>query len=131
MQTDKLIEEIINRGWITKKEIFLLKRRLNDGKDVDISKFGDIDIGVSYEQTDKGYKWLMDQWKTPKGKVRKNNPFGYREQEILNTFKYFTFEGFYDVGSFHFSHYEPLYTVVGDKGAFTYYVFSGETNIIM
>jgi hypothetical protein len=131
MQTDKLIEEIINRGWITEKEILLLKRRLNNKKDIDVSRLEDFDIGVSYEQTDKGYKWLMDQWKTPKGKIRKNNPFGYREQDALKSFKYFIFKGFYDAGSFHFSHYEPLYCVVGEEGSFTYYVFGGETIIIL
>ena len=47
-------------------------------------------------------EWLLNKWKTPKGAERKNNPFGYREQNVLedeNAKAYFN--GFYDAGNYY------------------------------
>lgn len=41
-------------------------------------------IEVTGEQSAKGFKWLYNLYKTPIGKERKNNPFGYRENGELH-----------------------------------------------
>lgn len=82
------------------------------------------------DQVQKGYDWLMDQWKSPKGAERKNNPFGYREKSILEDFSTITFNGYYDAGNYHHSFYVPLYLVSGDNNTFEYYVSGGKISII-
>lgn len=114
---------------LTEKEINLVKRRMNNGK-----KDADFDYSQEYRldeiQTRKGLDWLMDKWKTPFGKERKNNPYGYREQEALESFEYFTFDGWYDSGTIYGSHYEPIYSVVGAEASFQYVVRMGLPYII-
>lgn len=43
-------------------------------------------IPVGYNQSEQCRLWLLDQYKTPNGKVRKHNPFGQREIDILENF---------------------------------------------
>ena len=88
------------------------------------------EIALSDEQVQKGYDWLMDQWKSPKGAERKNNPFGYREQDVLENFDTITFNGYYDAGNYYRSFYLPLYLVSGAETTFEYYVSGGQINII-
>lgn len=82
------------------------------------------------DQVKKGYDWLIDQWKSATGKERKNNPFGYREQAILENFNTITFWGYYDAGNAWHSYYLPLYLVSGNNTTFEYYVSGGEIHII-
>ena len=88
------------------------------------------EIALDEEQVQKGYDWLIDQWKTPKGAERKNNPFGYREQDVLENFSTITFNGYYDAGNYYRSFYLPLYLVSGNNTTFEYYVSGGQINII-
>ena len=41
---------------------------------------------ITPAQTTKGLDWLFNLRFTMRGKERKNNPFGYREQSILDDF---------------------------------------------
>jgi hypothetical protein len=43
-------------------------------------------IPVGYKQTEQCRVWLLDQYKTPSGLVRKHNPFSQREIDILENF---------------------------------------------
>lgn len=43
-------------------------------------------IPVGYAQTEQCRLWLLDQYMTPNGKVRKHNPFSQREIDILENF---------------------------------------------
>jgi hypothetical protein len=88
------------------------------------------ELELSEEQVQKGKDWLMDQWKSPKGAERKNNPFGYREQDILDNFSTITFNGYYDAGNRYHSSYLPLYLVSGNETTFEYYVSGGQIKII-
>ena len=72
---------------------------------------------------------MLNQWKTPKGAIRKNNPFGTREMEALNSLKYIEFVGFHNSNWFS-RFYVPVYSVVGTKGYFDYYVSGGKINIV-
>lgn len=88
---------------ITEREVLLLKKRANNG-DNEAANFYpgcDTEIEVTEEQSAKGFAWLMNLYKTPTGKERKNNPFGYREMNILDNYKgeRFQFVGFYNDGN--------------------------------
>src|SRR5690606_11487035 len=99
---------------ISTKEVKLLMRRANNGKTVDFSQYW----GEEFILTDpeQGIAYLLNQWKTPAGKERKNNPFGYRERHILENFSHFEFMGQYNAGSAHRGYYIPLWRVVAIAG---------------
>jgi hypothetical protein len=86
-------------------------------------------LTLSPDQNEKGYNFLMNQWKTPRGIERKNNPFGYREQSALETFKHFELIGFYNAGNAYTNSYLPLYECIGEESSFEYY-YNGTVNII-
>lgn len=122
---------------ITEKQINLIKRRLNNKKDlkeveslyIEAQEEG---LEVTEEQAQKGFNWLMNLYKSPTGKIRKNNPYGYREMEALNAgLKGFTFDGHYNAGNAFIDWYTPIYTYIGKNGStFQYYVAQGKINII-
>ena len=124
----RTINEIAVSGYITENEIRTICRRLNAGTMHihELQPIWDKEEGVNItpEQAKKGYTWLMNQWKTPAGKERKNNPFGYREQEILENFSEIVLFGFYDFGRWY-HRYAPLYYC-----GFEYYVQGGKINIV-
>lgn len=139
---------LIRSGKLTERDILNLKRLLNgwsrtsvtteEKEDLNNLLWEQIDnegITLTPEQTEKGIKWLRDQWKTPRGIERKHNPFGYREEEILDNFSHFTFEGFYDDANYYMSrdghhNYLPIYGVHGkladdSTSSFDYYMARG------
>lgn len=84
--TTNKVNEIIERGFITESEINLLKNRVNNGR-ADVCELDDLGgLAITDEQTAKDLNWLLNKWKTPRGTERKNNPFGYREEDILENF---------------------------------------------
>ena len=119
--TSLIISEIETKGFITEKEISLLKRRANFG-DREAAFFGPC-VDCTDEQTEKTYKWLKNLYVTPNGKKRKYNPFGYREMNILDNWNggKAEFKGFYDAGRYGFHNYLPVY----DFGGMKYYVCGG------
>ncbi len=118
---------------ITEKEILLLCRRANAGKEVE---WPEESLLITSEQFNKGLKWLKNQWKAPHGAERKNNPFGFREQEAIEKADHMTFDGYYDAGNAHHRFYVPLYSVVGKEDSenylpsFQYYCAGGKINIV-
>lgn len=122
----------IKTSTLSESDILALRMALNSRRRTtlqDSEKRGLIDMiadhapRVSPEQSEKGRAWLMNQWKTPKGRERKNNPFGYRETYVLENFDHFTFSGLYDVGRNGFAEYLPIYTVhATDSSTFQYVV---------
>lgn len=119
--TSLIISEIETKGFITEREILLLKRRANAG-DKEAAKFWPC-IECTGEQTEKAHKWLKNLYVTPNGKERKNNPFGYREMNIINNWngEKAEFKGFYDAGRYGFHNYLPVYGF----GGMEYYVCGG------
>jgi hypothetical protein len=74
------------------------------------------------EQAAKGLKWLMNHWHTPTGRERKNNPFGLREQKVLESFRRFRLIDFYDISTGILPFYVPVYRVESLNGnSFDYY----------
>ena len=131
MKTTELLNKIKTSNKITEKEINLLKRRLNGGEKINMDFVYNGEVQVSDAlQIKKALDWLNNQRLTPNAKERKNNPFGQGEEDALNNFVYFTFEGFFDCGNY-MKFYIPLYGVHGKNGEyFQYYVSGGKINII-
>ena len=130
MKTEILLKEIAEKGVITEKQISLLKLRSNK-EQKNLYDLFDEEIQCTTEQTKKVLEWLLNKWKTPKGAERKNNPFGYREQNVLedeNAKAYFN--GFYDAGNSYVTFFVPIYEIVGNGSSFEYIVTGGEIKII-
>jgi hypothetical protein len=130
-KTKSIIERIKKANTISEKDINLLKRRYNANSDDESVKevldyYNEVDFPkLDADQTKKGYDFLMNLWKSPTGKVRTNNPFGSREQRILDDFSHFEFGGFYDDGNSYRSNFIPIYIVHSKDGAAFEYIFRG------
>jgi hypothetical protein len=128
-------KNIMETNTITEKEINLIKNRMNNDK-VDEATQQVIDYiwenspKLTPDQNKKGIEFLRNLWKSPTGKERTNNPFGYREQDTLETFEYFELRGFYDAGNRYRKFYVPLYTCVGADSTFEYAFYNGQVNIL-
>lgn len=123
---------------ISERQIRLIGRRLNNDHELGeeladlLAKAEEGEIQVSFSQAQKGFDWLMNLYKTPANKIRKNNPYGYREMEALDSgLDHFTYDGHIDMGMYSSSWFTPIYTFVGKNGSsFQYYVKGGEIQII-
>ena len=118
----EIIDNAYKMGVISEKDILLLKRRLNSHltTNIKIKK----EIKVSNEQKEKGLKWLRNLYISPTGKIRKNNPFGWREITILecsNDKLEAYLVGFFNIGNFY-KLYIPMYRYTDGKKSFAYYV---------
>lgn len=127
-----LTGDVLAKDTLTEQDIKLICKRLNAGEKI---TFPEKVYKLTSEQNIKGFTWLYDLWKTPKGLERKTNPFGYREQEALNEFSAFELQEFYNAGNYHTNWYVPLYNVVsknagGTYTGFQYYVAGGKPVII-
>lgn len=130
--TAKKYLAIIQSGSIEASQLIAMKSFLNKNKenrDIIFEAMQDKSLTLSPEQNKKGYEFLMKQWKTESGKERKNNPFGYREQAILENFSHFELKDWYNCGTYEgHDFYLPLYECIGSNGSFEYY-YNGEVNI--
>ena len=81
---ETIIAEVAERGYITEKEISLLKCRSNrEGRDVINYELMGEDVPVTPEQGEKGLLWLKKLLKR-NGEPREGQNLGYREIEIIN-----------------------------------------------
>lgn len=127
LETSQIIENVLSNRVITEREVLLLKRRANNGDDEAANFYPSCgtEIEVTEEQSVKGFAWLMNLYKTPTGKERKNNPFGYREMNILDNYKGERFQ-FVNNGNRWRDYYIPIYSLCGME----YYVNSEGIQII-
>lgn len=130
------------KGYLTEREVLLLKNRLNG---VNRAEFKPSEIpfpedgggfNLTPQQVEKGRYWLVNQWRTPRGKLRKNNPFGYREQHVLENFETIRLVQFVDKANYYQNQigmrcYQPYYRVIATDGStFEYLVWGGECEIL-
>lgn len=114
LETSQIIENVLSNRVITEREILLLKKRANNS-DNEAAIFYpgcDTEIEVTEEQSAKVFAWLMNLYKTPTEKERKNNPFGYREIDNYKGER-FQFVGFYNNGNRWRDYYIPIYSLCG------------------
>lgn len=132
-QGNKNIPDFVNEKTFTEQQIKLLQRRLNDKKIKEQDIFGkdfDRTKRITPEQTKKGLDWLDDKRRTPTGKERLNNPFGAREEAVLDNFDRFELTEFFDSGNQFVSFKIPLWTVIAKDGSrFQYHSQGGKVNI--
>ena len=109
-----IFENIHERGYMTEKEMLLLKSRSNNAqKDLfQYDNFSDY-VPLSEEWANKGLHWLKSLIKK-NGEPKAGQSLGYREIEIIKsaTPEDFTFVCFYDAGNWN-RYYIPVYNVAG------------------
>jgi hypothetical protein len=130
-------DEFSGKKTLTEQEVNLMMRRINSGKLATLHenrqlshvqvKFPDEGFKLTKSQQEKGYKWLMNLWKTPRGIERKNNPFGWREQDVLDNFEEIRL---IDVYSDRGYYYVPYYRVESKDSSFEYCIYGGQIHIL-
>ena len=110
-----IFENIHERGYMTEKEMLLLKSRSNKAqKDLlQYDEFSDY-IPMAEEWANKGINWLKSLIKK-NGEPKAGQNLGDREIEIIKTATAsdFTFVCFYDAGNGWYRNYIPVYNVAG------------------
>ena len=125
---ESIIAEVAERGYITEKEINLLKCRSNrEGRDVINYELISDGVPVTTEQGAKGLLWLKKLLKR-NGEPREGQNLGWREIDIIKsaTENDFSFVCLYDCGNKSFSNFVPVYRC----GAMEYYVLGGKINVV-
>ena len=109
-----IFENIHERGYMTEKEMLLLKSRSNKAQK-DLFQYDEFNgyIPLSEEWSNKGLKWLKSLLKK-NGEPKAGQALGFREIEIIKTAKPedFSFVCFYDAGNWN-RYYIPVYNVAG------------------
>ena len=123
-----IFEQIKTRGYMTEREMLLLKSRSNKAqKDLfQYDNFNDY-IRMSEDWANKGLKWLKSLIKKD-GEPKAGQNLGDREIKIIKTATAsdFTFVCFYDAGNCFYHYYIPVYNVAGME----YYVSGGFIQVV-
>ena len=110
-----IFENIHERGYMTEREMLLLKKRSNAAQH-DLFNYDEFNeyIPLSEDWANKGLKWLKSLLKK-NGEPKAGQNLGYREIEIIKTATVtdFTFVCFYDAGNCIYHNYVPVYNVAG------------------
>ena len=110
-----IFENIRERGYMTEREMLLLKSRSNKAqKDLfQYDEFNDY-IQLSEDWANKGLKWFKSLLKK-NGEPKAGQNLGDREIEIIKTAtaSAFTFVCFYDNGNGWYRNFVPVYNVAG------------------
>ena len=110
-----IFENIHERGYMTEREMLLLKSRSNKAQK-DLFSYDEFSeyIPLSEEWANKGLKWLKSLIKK-NGEPKAGQNLGFREIEIIKTATAsdFTFVCFYDAGNCFYHYYLPVYNVAG------------------
>ena len=125
---EAIITEIAEKGYITEKEINLLKCRSNhEGRDVINYELLGEDVPLTADQGAKALLWLKKLLKR-NGEPREGQNLGWREIDIIKnaTENDFEFACLYDCGNKSFSNFVPVYRC----GAMEYYVLGGKINVV-
>lgn len=124
----EIMRGAIERGYMTEREMNLLKNRSNrencDLIDYEMMPYEGLKIDP--EWAEKGVKWLKSLLKK-NGEPRSGQSLGWREVVIIEEAKPedYTFKGFYNVGRF-FPFFVPLYSI----GGMEYYYNAGKIKIV-
>ena len=109
-----IFENIHERGYMTEREMLLLKSRSNKAQK-DLFQYDEFNeyIPLSEEWANKGLHWLKSLLKK-NGEPKAGQNLGDREIEIIKsaTPEDFTFVCFYDAGNWN-RYYIPVYNVAG------------------
>ena len=110
-----IFENIHERGYMTEKEMLLLKSRSNKAQK-DLFQYDGFNeyIPLSEEWSNKGLQWLKSLLKK-NGEPKAGQSLGYREIEIIKNAKAsdLKFMYFYDNGNGWYRNFVPVYNVAG------------------
>ena len=109
-----IFEQIKTRGYMTEREMLLLKSRSNKAQK-DLLPYDEFEhIPMSEEWANKGLQWLKSLLKK-NGEPKAGQSLGFREIEIIKTATAsdFTFVCFYDAGNSFYHYYIPVYNIAG------------------
>ena len=110
-----IFENIHERGYMTEREMLLLKSRSNKAQK-DLFQYDEFSeyIPLSEEWSNKGLQWLKSLLKK-NGEPKAGQNLGFREIEIIKnaTASDFSFMYFYDAGNGWYKNYVPVYNVAG------------------
>ena len=111
---EKIFSEISENGFITYKQISLLKNRSNKEQKDCINYDSFEGFPVDSESGEKGLLWLKSLIKRD-GEPKANVSLGYREIDIIQnaSINDFIFNGFYDSGNRYFKNFKPIYRLNG------------------
>jgi hypothetical protein len=125
---------IIASGTIGERDIIAMRSFMGKNKENARAIFTLLDgkeLELSPDQNMKGIQFLNGLRTSQTGRERKNNPFGYREADILDNFDRFTLSGLYNAGNAYVDFYLPLYTCYSKDGSgFEYYYQGGKIHIV-
>ena len=123
-----IFENIHERGYMTEREMLLLKSRSNKAQK-DLFQYDEFSeyIPMSEDWANKGINWLKSLLKK-NGEPKAGQNLGDREIEIIKsaTASDFTFVCLYDAGNCFYHYYLPVYNVAGME----YFVSGGKINVI-
>ena len=123
-----IFENIHERGYMTEKEMLLLKKRSNAAQH-DLFNYDAFSgyIPLSEEWSSKGLKWLKSLLKK-NGEPKAGQNLDFRKIEIIKTATAsdFSFVCFYDNGNGWHRNYIPVYNVAGIE----FFVSGGNINVI-
>ena len=122
----KTTQSILFKDTLTEKDILLLKRRINSGEQFELKE----SYNIEPLQFHKGMEYLHNLYMSPTGKVRVSNPFGAREEYVIENARYITFDGFVDSGNRYIKFYTPIYTVHATDDSSFQYTVTGNIKII-
>ena len=130
---EMIFADVVANGFMTEKDMRLLKRRSNEGQkdcfDYDLIESINEGYGIPMDEewANKGIKWLKSLLMN-NGEPKSGQPLGYREIEIIKNAEPsdFTFMGFYDAGFYGYRNYIPLYAI----GGMEYYVYDGKIKVV-
>ena len=110
-----IFEQIKTRGYMTEREMLLLKSRSNKAQK-DLFQYDEFSeyVPLSEEWSNKGLQWLKSLIKK-NGEPKAGQNLGFREIEIIKnaTAEDFSFVCFYDAGNGWYRNYLPVYNVAG------------------
>ena len=125
---DTIFENIHERGYMTEREMLLLKSRSNKAQK-DLFRYDEFSgyIPLSEEWANKGLHWLKSLIKkNGEPKAGQNLEYGKIETIKKATAEDFSFVCFYDAGNGWYRNYIPVYNV----GGMEYFVSGGKINVI-
>ena len=110
-----IFENIHERGYMTEREMLLLKSRSNKAQK-ELCQYDEFSeySPLSEDWSNKGLQWLKSLIKK-NGEPKAGQNLGYREIEIIKSAKpsEFSFVCFYDNGNGWYRNYVPVYNVAG------------------
>ena len=129
----ELVATIKEQGFVTEKQLLLLKNRMNRNSDneQEINNLtADImPIKLTADQTEKGREWLLRKNLKNNGEFRKNATLSENEISVLKTAKEAYLSDFSDLGNRYVTNNVPIYRYENENDYFEYYVQFGDAQL--